>query len=88
MVGKVAGRFFYTALNSETSGAPTRFILEVGALDCMFVFGALEELCNPDNWQVDPDIDLGSMTDEEKRLAISEFFTELIEAMENSRVLI
>lgn len=83
---KVAGRFLYLPENANTPGAPTQFTLVVGALDCMFVMGALSELSNPENWEIDPDINLGGLTVEEFRAGIAEFFEVIMQTMEASRV--
>jgi hypothetical protein len=52
----------------------------------MFVMGALSELSNPENWEIDPDINLGGLTVEEFRAGIAEFFEVIMQTMEASRV--
>ena len=82
----MAGKFLYLPENSITSGPLTQFTIVVGGLDVMFIMGALSELAIPENWDVDTDVDLGTLAVEEFRAGIAEYFESLMESIEASRV--
>ena len=71
-------QFWYSAMNASSSGAPKTVTIVVGALDAMFLLGALSELFESDNWSIDPDIDLGGLTEEEFKQGIADYWADLI----------
>lgn len=73
-------KFWYSTLNANNPGASISVTIEIGALDVMFLLGALEPLTIPENWEIDPDIDLGQQTAEEKQQELATFYDGIIQA--------
>jgi len=71
-------KFWYSEMNANTSGATVKITITTGALDAMFLLGALSELFEADNWEIDPDVDLGSDTVEDAKAGIAEYWQDLV----------
>jgi hypothetical protein len=58
-------RYWYSPLSTSITASLTTAQVPVSEADLMFILGALEPLTNPENWDVDPEVDRGGLTEDE-----------------------
>jgi hypothetical protein len=74
-------KFWYSPLNASMIASSSTAAIVLDDADLMFLLGALEPLTVPDNWEIDPEIDLGGLSEDEYKSALSSRYDGLISSI-------